>query len=111
MPLSLLWSAQVSDVFVLLRPLLSFFRFQGFAYAFEDAVLLLVVASLHVIPVLVVICVALVLVDVVVTLVIAAVVFVAVVIVIILSSDKVLFLHAPYPIPAAGLAVVALFVS
>ena len=54
MPLSLLWSAQVSDVFVLCRLQHSVFRFQGLAHAVEDAVRLLV-ASLDVTPVVVVV--------------------------------------------------------
>ena len=58
MPLSFLWSAQISDVFVLLRPLLSFFHFQGFPHAVEDAVRLLVVAILDVTPILVVVVVS-----------------------------------------------------
>ena len=107
MPLSFLWSAQVSVVFVLLRPLLSFFRFQGLAHAVEDAVRLLVVASLDVTPVLVVVSVTLVLVAVVVTLVLDVVV----VNVILLADDEVLLPHAPAPTPTAALAVVALFIS
>ena len=92
MPLSSLWSAQVAGVFVVIRPLLSFFRFQGLAHAVEDAVRLLVVASLDVTPVLVV-------------------VVLTVVIVILLAGDEVLFLHAPALTPTAALAVVALFLS
>ena len=58
MPLSFLWPAQVSDVFVLLLPLLSFFRFQGFAHAVENAVFY--VASSDIIPALVAVVVTLV---------------------------------------------------
>ena len=107
MCLSFFWSARISDVFVLLRPLLSFFRFQ-LAPAVEDAVCLLVVGSLDVISVLVV-GVTLVLVAVVVVLFLAAVV--VVVTVIFLAGDEVIFLHAPALTPTADLAVVALFLS
>ena len=55
MLLSFLWSAQVSYVFLLLLPLLSFFRFQVLTHAVEDAVHLLVVASLNVTLVVVVV--------------------------------------------------------
>ena len=82
MLLSFLWSAQVSDVFVLL-PVLSFFRFQGFAHAVEDAVRLLFVASLDVTLVLVVVKVTL------------------------LAGDEILFPRAPAPTPTAALAVFA----
>ena len=83
-----------------LRPLLSFFRFQGLAPAVDDAVRLLVVASLEVTPALVVV---------VVNLVLAAVV--VVLIIILLAGDEVLFLHAPALTPFVALAVVALFLS
>ena len=85
MLLSFLWSAQVSYVFLLL-PLLSFIRFQVLAHAVEDAVHLLVVASLDLTLVLVV-----------------------VVVVTLVAGDGVLFLHAPALTPTGVLAVVALF--
>ena len=109
MLLSFFWSAQVSYVFLLLLPLLSFFRFQVLAHAVQDAVHLLVVASLDVTLVLDVVVVTLVLVVVVVTLVLAAVVLVAVVNVTLLAGDEILFLHAPALTPTGALAVVALF--
>ena len=104
MLLSFLWSAQVSYVFLLLLSLLSFFRFQVLAHAVEDAVHLLVVASLEVTLVLVVV---------VRTLVLAAVVVVvvAVVNVTLLAGDEVLFLHAPALTATGALAIVALFLS
>ena len=105
MLLSFLCSAQVSDVFVLRLPLLSFFRFQGLTYTFEVAVRLLFVASLEV-TLLVVVVVVVVVVSV--TLVLVAVIFVAVVIVIRLAGDEVLFLHAAAPTPTGAFAVVAL---
>ena len=94
MPLSFLWSAQVSVVIVLRRPLLPFVRFQGLAHAFEGAVRLLVVASLDVTPLVVVV-----------------VVVVVIVVVILLAADEVLFPHAPALTPTVALAVVALFLS
>ena len=109
MPLSFFWSAQVSDVFVLRLPLLSFFRFQGLTHTFEVAVRLLFVASLDVTLVAVVVVVVVVVVSV--TLVLFAVIFVAVVIVIRLAGDEVLFLHATAPTPIGAFAVVALFLS
>ena len=96
--LSFLWSAQVSDVFVLRLPLLSLFRFLGLAQAVEDAVHLLDVVFLDV---------TLVLVIVVVTLVLVVVVINAT----LLPDNEVLFPHAPAPTPTADLAVVALFLS
>ena len=118
MPLSFFWSAQVSDVFVLLRPLLSFFRFGGLAHAVEDAVRLLVFVSFAVAHVLVVVFVTLVLAAVVVTLVLAAVVVslviaavVVVLIAILLAVDEAIFIHAPAPTPFDALAVVALILS
>ena len=92
------WWAQVSDVFVLRLPLLSFFRFQGLAHAVKDVVRLLFAASLDVILALVAVVVTLVLV-------------VAVVSVTLLSGDEVLFLHAPALTPTGALAIVALFLS
>ena len=79
-----------------------FFCFQGLAHAVEDAVHLLVVASLDVTLVLVVV---------VVTLVLAAVVVVAAVNVTLLAGDEFLFLHAPALTPTVALAIVALFRS
>ena len=98
MPFSFLWSAQVSDVFVLRQPLLSFFRFQGLAQAVEDTVRLLVVATSDVTLALVVVVVTLAHVVVVVN-------------VILLLDNEVLFSHAPALTPTAALAVVALFLS
>ena len=103
MPLSFLWSAQVSDVFVPRLPLLSFFRFQVLARAVEDAVRFLVVVFLDVALVLVVVVV------VAVTLVLAATV--VAVNAILLAVDKVLIPHAQAPTPTVALAVVALFFS
>ena len=92
--MSFLWSAEVSDVFVLRLPLLSFFRFQVLAHAVEDAARLLLVASFDVAHVLV-----------------AVVVVVAVVNVTLLAGDEILFPHIPAPTPTAALAVVALLLS
>ena len=92
MPLSCLWSAQVSVVIVLRRPLLPFVSFQGLAHAFGGAVRLLVVASLDVTPLVVV-------------------VVVVIVVVILLAGDEVLSPHAPALTPTVALAVVALFLS
>ena len=78
--------------------LLSSYRFQGLAHAVEDAVRLLVVASLDVTPVAVVV-----------SLVLTAVV--VAVNAILLAEDEVLFLHAPALIPTGALTVVALFLS
>ena len=99
MPLSFLWSAQVSDVFVPRLPLLSFFRFNGLTHAVEDAVRLLVVVFLDVNLFL----------NVVVTLVLNATV--VAVNAILLADDKVLLPHALAPTPTAALAVFALFLS
>ena len=98
MPLSILCSAQVSAVFVLRRPLF-FSRLQGLAHSVEDAVRLLVVASLDVTPLLTVAVVA------------AAAVVVVVVAVILLAGDTILFLHAPALTQTVALAVIALFPS
>ena len=114
MPLSFQWSAQVSDVFVLRRPLLSFFRFKGLAHVVENVTRLLVVAILDVTLVLVVVVVVnvtLVLAAVVVTIVHVAGVVVAVVIVILLANGDVLFPQAPTLTPTAALAVFVLFPS
>ena len=113
MPLSFLWSVQVSDVFVLLRPLLSFFCFQGLTHDVANVIRLLGFSILNATLVLVVfvVNVTLVLIDVVVTLALVAVVVVADVIIVLLAEDKVLFPHAPALTPTAALAVVALFPS
>ena len=78
MPLSFFWSANISDVLDLRRPLLSFFRFQGLTHAVKDAIRLLVVASLVITPALVAVVVVVVVVDDVV--VVVVVVFVVVVV-------------------------------
>ena len=116
MPSSFLWSARVSEVFVLRRPLLSLFRLQGLAHAVEDANRLLVVATLDVTLVLVlvvaVVSVTLVLVVVVVVNVILLfVVAVAAVNAILLADDKVLSPHALALTETAAPAVVSLFLS
>ena len=95
MPLSFHWSAQISDVFVVRRPLLFFFRFKRLVHAVEDAVRLLVVASLNVTLVLVV----------------DVVVVVVVVNIISLADVQVLFLHAPVLTPTVAISIVALFLS
>ena len=116
MLLNFLWSAQVSDVFLLRRPLLSFFCFEALNLSFEDAVRLLVVPSLGVTPVVVVVVVvvvkvSLVLIAVVVALVLAAAVVVAVVNVILLADGEFLFPRAPALAPTSAVGVVALFPS
>ena len=80
---------------------LSFFRFQGFVHALDDAVLLPVIACLDVTVLVAVVNIALVF---------AVVVVVAVVIIIFLAGDEVQFLHAP-ALFLPAIAVVALFFS
>ena len=103
MLLSFLWSAQVSDVFVVCRPLPFLFRLQGPTHAAGDAVCLLFVASLDVTTLLVAV------VAVVNVTVFAANVVVAVVTVNLLAGDKILFCPAPALSPTPALAAAALF--
>ena len=103
MLLGFLWSAQVSDVFVVCRPLLFLFRLQGLTHAVGDAVCLLFVASLDVTPLLVAV------VAVVNVTLFAANVVVAVVIVNLLAGTKILYRPAPALTPTPALAAAALF--
>ena len=85
---SFFWSVQVSDVFDVRRPLLSFCHFQGLAHAVKDAVSISAVAALEVTLVLVV-----------------------VVNLIFLADDEVLFPQAQALTPTAAFPVVSLFLS
>ena len=107
MPLSFLLSAQISDVFVIRRPLLSFFSFQGLVHTVENAVCFRVVAFLT----LLLFAVAVVSLTLVLVVVVVVVVVIVVVNAILLADAIVLFPHVPVLTPTATLAVVALFHS